>query len=94
MTMLKSDNELAKKINLTEVHELSVEDKRNYIDEQVDGIKSQLWRARVDAILNHNLATDGEQEKLAVEAKIREHESNARRYVEAITLLSKLRDEL
>lgn len=94
MTMLKSDNELAKRIKLTDVHELSVEAKRNYIDEQVDGIKSQLWRARVDAVLNHNLETDGSAEKDAVALKIREHESNARRYVEAITLLTNLRNEL
>ena len=92
--MLKTDNELAKKLKVTDVHELPVDDKRNYIDEQIAGIKSQLWRARVDAMLNHNLVTDGEQERLAVEAKIREHESNAKRYVEAITLLANLRNEL
>ena len=94
MAMLKTDKELASKIKLTDLHELSVEEKRHYIDEQIDGIKSQLWRARVDAILNHNLVTDGEQEREAVALKIREHEGNAKRYVEAITLLSNLRDEL
>lgn len=94
MTMLTSDNELAKKIGLTDVHELSKEDKRDYIDAQIEGIKSQLWRARVDAILNHHIKTDGQAEIDAVAAKIREHEGNAKRYVEAITLLTDLKSEL
>ena len=94
MTLLKSDSELVEKYKLTDVHELSTDEKKSYIDVQIDGIKQQLWRSRVDAMLNHNIATDGEAERNAVDAKIRDHESDVKRYAEALTLLSKLSDEL
>lgn len=94
MGILKSDTELSEKLALNEVHELPLEDKVKYVDEQLDGIKHQLWRVRVDALLNHNLKTETEDEKIAVAGKIREHEQNAKRYAEALGLLQTLKDEL
>lgn len=94
MTMLQSDKELVEKLGMTEIHELSAQEKREFIDAQIEAIKSQLWRSRVDAMLNRNLKTEGETERQAVEAKIREHESDAKRYAEAITLLTNIKVEL
>ena len=94
MGLLQSDNELRKALELTDIHELAIEDKIGYVDEQIDGIKHQLWRVRVDALLNHNLKTKTEDEKLSVAAKIREHEQNAERFAEALGLLQTLKDEL
>ena len=94
MGILKSDKELIEKLALNEVHELPLEDKVKYVDEQIDGILHQLWRVRVDALLNHNLITKTEDEKIAVAGKIREHEQNAERYAEALVLLKTLKDEL
>jgi len=94
MGILQSDNELRDRLKLTNVHELAHGEKISYIDDQLNAIKHQLWRSRVDAVLNHNLKTTSEDEEVAVAAKIREHEGNSKRYAEAIQLLQALKDEL
>lgn len=94
MGIINSDNDLRQALKLTDVHELPKKHKVKYVEEQLDGIKHQLWRVRVDALLNHNLITKTDDEELAVAAKIREHEQNAKRYAEAIGLLQALKDEL
>lgn len=94
MALLTTDKELAKKIGLTAAHEMDVEDKRQYVEAQINGIKAQLWRSRVDAILNHNVKADNKAEEIKVAEKIEAHETDARRYTEAITLLSQLLEEL
>jgi DNA polymerase IIIc chi subunit len=94
MSILASDKALAEKLELTDLHEMSADDKKGYVTAQLDAIKQQLWRSRVDAVLNHNLKTENKSEEIKVAEKIEEHEQNAKRYAEAITLLQAIADEL
>lgn len=94
MSLLKSDKELVKQFNLSEAHELSRDEKIEFVNTQIDSIKATLWRSRVDLILNRNITAEGKAEKQQVEEKIREHENNVERFAEAVTILDKLKSEL
>lgn len=92
MSLLKSDKELMESLSTT--RDLATEDKVAFLDAQIDGIKSQMWRSRVDAILNRNIATADDKEKAAVLGKVAEHETDVKRYAEAVSLMEELKDEL
>ena len=94
MSLLKTDKELATKLGLTEVHETTKEDKLEYLNSQIDSIKSIIWRNRVDLILNHNIKTEGKEQAKQVADKIDQFEGDIERYAEAVTLMEQLKSEL
>jgi DNA polymerase IIIc chi subunit len=94
MSMLETDKKLVEELNLSDVHELSADDKKEYVLVQLDSIKRNLWRSRVDLVLNHNLETKDKSEEAKVAVKIEEHENDAKRFAEAISLLQAIADEL
>jgi len=90
--LLKSDNELIKSVGLK--NDIPTEDKIQFLDAQIDGIRQSMWRSRVDAILNRNISTADDKEKAAVMTKIVEHEQDVKRYAEALVLLEAIKSEL
>lgn len=92
MALLEYDKELMKKLELD--FDLSKEKRLEFIDAQIGGVQTQLWRSRVDAMLNHGLATKSKDEELAVQAKINEHEKDIEKFVQALKLMRQLRDEV
>lgn len=92
MALLDTDNQLIKSLDFE--YDLGDAEKLEFIDAQIVGIKAQMWRSRVDAILNRNIATSDDKERAAVQGKIAEHEADVKRFAEAVTILEKLRDEL
>jgi hypothetical protein len=73
---------------------ISTEGKLNFIQAQIEGVETQLWRSRVDAALNHGLKAETKDEELAIQSKINEHEKDIKKYIEALTLFRALQEEL
>ena len=94
MSLLKTDKELVTKLGLTDVHETSVEEKKDYLDAQIDSIKSIIWRNRVDVVLNKHIKTEGKEQAKQVADKIDQFETDIERYAEAVTLMEQLKSEL
>ena len=93
MGLLDSDKKLIDELDFAK-SDLDVAEKKSFLNAQIEGLKSQMWRSRVDAILNRNIATVDDKEKAAVLGKVAEHESDVKRYAEAVRLMVELRDEL
>lgn len=94
MSLLEHDQKLIKDLGLSADQDLGTADKLEFVDAQINGIQQQLWRSRVDAMLNHGLKASDAKEAAAVAGKIAEHEADVKRFVEALGLLRDLRDEL
>lgn len=94
MALLDHDKALVKKYKLTNDHELDREDKASYVETQLTEIKWQIWRSRVDALLNRGLTAKDEDEEVAIAEQIRKHEKDVDRFAEAVTLLTQLKKEL
>lgn len=94
MAFLDSDKALMQEVGIAPADDLPKEDKLNFIDAQIDGIRQSMWRSRVDAILNRHIGTKDDKEKAAVLGKVAEHEADVKRYAEAVQLLERIKKEL
>lgn len=92
MSLLKSDKALVKEFNITD--ELTTEEKKKYIDEQADSIKSMVWRLRVDALLNELVEPETENEKAERDAKVRSYKNDIRQMTKALDVLNGIKAEL
>lgn len=94
MSLLKYDQELFKSLGLSEADDLEAGQKVSFVRDQIEGIQQQMWRSRVDVMLNRGLKTTTDAEKAAVATKIAEHEADIKRFAQALALLGELKAEL
>lgn len=92
--MIELDNTLVEKYGITPRHEPSDDDKRAFVEEQINQIQKMVWRVRCDImVLNaSDVANDDESEEK--KAKIKGFNKELGKYVEALTSFNKILDEL
>lgn len=92
MSLLKSDAKLVKDFGITD--DLTNEEKKSYIQDQIDSIKSMIWRLRVDTILNSEMEAKTETEEAERDAKVRSYKNDIRQMTAAVNVLNELKSEL
>lgn len=94
MSLTKELNKIDERNGVTEKHQLASEDLAKYIDTQIDEMRHIIMRDRVDVLLNQEITVEGKQEREGRDAKVRELDGRITQMVEAVDVLTKLRDEL
>lgn len=92
MALLDSGDKLLKELELEDG--LSASEKKAYVDSQVEALRQQLFRERVDLAISENIETVSEEQKESLLTKSREQKSNIKNYVRALKVLNALQDEL
>lgn len=94
MTLTSELAKIDERNGVTTGHKVADEDLTAYIDTQIDEMRHIMMRDRVDVLLNEQIPVEGKQERDGRDAKIRELEGRISQMVEAVGVLTRLRDEL
>ena len=94
MKLLDELSKIDKRNGVTEAHLVADEGLLNYVDTQIAEMKSIIARDRVDILLNERIPVEGKQEREGRDAKIRELEGRVTQMVEAVNVLTRLKNEL
>lgn len=94
MALLDADKALVKEYGITDIHELSKDEKVEFLDAQLETLRTTLWRLRVDFTVLTATEADGKNEEEEKETKLKTFKNDIRRMAEAITRFEALKSEL
>lgn len=94
MKLLDELKKIDERNGITEDHQVSHDDLRTYVDTQVEEMQRIIMRDKVDVLLNEQIKVETEDETLGRDAKRRELEKRISQMTEAVSVLSKLANEL
>lgn len=94
MALLDGLDKIDKRNGLGKAHLVANEDLAHYVQTQIDEMKVILTRLRVDVLLNEEISVDGQSEADARDEKVKKLQKDIKQMAEAVTVLTKLKDEL
>jgi len=94
MSLLDNLKTIDKELDVKDAHTTGNERTREYVNIQIEEMKAVLTRLRVDILLNKEIAVEGDKERDGRDQKIRELSRDVKQFVQSITVLQKLSDDL
>lgn len=93
-TLLDIDKKLVKEFNIVE--DLSLDEKKSYLDEQISSTLHVLWRLRVDTMMSSTVdLTDASEDAKAQHAqKLRDYRNDIKLLSAALAQFTALKKEL
>lgn len=92
--MLELDKNLVEEYGISPRHEPSLDEKREFVAEQVSQIQKMAWRVRVDMMVMNSSEPHNDDEQEEKDTKLKNFRKELSKYIEALTSFNKILDEL
>lgn len=92
--MFKVDYEMIEKYGIDDRHDLPLEDKVAFVEEQIAQVQKIVWRIRFDIMVLEDSKPETEDETVERDRKLREYKKDLGGYIKGLTSFHKVLEGL